>query len=589
MLANKLIELLFEKNLINNDRYQRFIKKYGQEQVNIINLIKVKIIDIDQVYNFLAEEIRLQNIQAIDLENINGINVSIILKKIAKYLKIDYTDLNNINYQDLKNADIDFDLLRQFPIKQLERYNAVPLCEKDGRVLVAFENPMDFKARDAIARLLKGKTLDVSIAKSKTIKNTLHQFKTQESIKDLIVNIKDDLNGENVNTKTEDSSFILQLINIILKHAVNSGASDIHIEAREKESLIRNRIDGSLTQDFTFEAFLFGPLSSRIKLLANLDIAEKRKPQDGRFTEKINGLIYDFRLSTLPTLFGESIVMRILDKSKAMVKLEDSGMHSFEYKKFHEAINSPFGIVLVTGPTGSGKTTTLYGALNSIIDDSDKIITVEDPVEYQMDLIQQVQINTKAGLGFPEALRSILRQDPDKIMIGEIRDKETLKIAIQAALTGHLVLSTLHTNDAISAINRIIDMGIESYLVSGAIVAIQGQRLLRKICTNCKERVKISQEALDKLNNKFLNKDSVLYHGKGCNVCNNSGYKGREMISEVLVISENMSRLIAIGASKEEMSKLAFKEGFRGMFENGIDKVNDGNTTIEEVFRVARL
>ena len=589
LLLESLIEILFNKNLIDKKRYDIFVKKYGQSKVNITNLIKVKVIDIDKVNDTLAEEIRLQNIKAVDLENINGIDVSLILKKVAKDLKIDYTDLNDINYMDLKKIEIDFDLLRKFPMKQLERYNAIPLCEKDGRILIAFENPMDFKARDTIGRLLQGKTMDVSIAKSEIIKSSLKTFKIEESVKNLVIDIKEDLTGDNTPNEEQNASSILQLINIILKNSIDKGASDIHIEAREKESLVRNRIDGELQKDFTFERFIFGPLSSRIKLLAQLDISEKRKPQDGRFTYKINNLVYDFRLSTLPTLFGESIVMRILDKSKAMVKLEDSGMHTFEYQKFKKAINSPYGIVLVTGPTGSGKTTTLYGALNAILKDSDKVITVEDPVEYQMDLIQQVQINIKAGLGFPEALKSILRQDPDKIMIGEIRDHETLRIAIQAALTGHLVLSTLHTNDAISAINRIVDMGIENYLVSGAINAIQGQRLLRKICVQCKKRVQISSEALKKLNNKYLNEKSILYYGEGCTVCNHTGYLGREMISEVLVISEGLSKLISIGASKEEMLKLALQEGFRNMFANGIDKVNEGKTTIEEVFRVAKL
>jgi general secretion pathway protein E len=319
-----------------------------------------------------------------------------------------------------------------------------------------------------------------------------------------------------------------------------------------------------------------------------LDIAEKRKPQDGRFSATITNKDFDFRVSTLPTLFGESIVMWILDKTKVMIKLEDAGMSKLCYDRFSEAIKVPYGIVLVTGPTGSGKTTTLYGALNAIKDIKDKIITVEDPVEYQMNGIQQVQVNAHVGLSFADALRSILRQDPDKVMIGEIRDQETLRIAIQAALTGHLVLSTLHTNDAISAVTRILDMGIESYLVSGALVAIQAQRLVRKICPFCKTETVLSEKLMADIR-QYVPDNPVFYKGEGCKECQHTGYSGREMISEVLPISEKFSRMIASGASKEEMTMQANSEGFVTMFEDGIQKAMAGDTTIDEIYRVARL
>jgi len=279
--------------------------------------------------------------------------------------------------------------------------------------------------------------------------------------------------------------------------------------------------------------------------------------------------------------------MRILDKSKSMVKLEDAGMNNISYEKFIKGIHAPYGIVLVTGPTGSGKTTTLYGALNEIKSVTDKTITVEDPVEYQMEGIQQVQINKNANLGFPEALRSILRQDPDKIMIGEIRDQETLRIAIQAALTGHLVLSTLHTNSALAAIGRMLDMGIESYLISGALVAIQGQRLVRKICQNCKEEVRLSPKLYDDIKN-HVPANSKFYEGKGCPLCNDSGYAGREMISEVLTVSNVMATMIANGASTEQLEVQAKKEGFFSMFQDGISKALSGKTTASEIIRVAR-
>jgi general secretion pathway protein E len=270
-----------------------------------------------------------------------------------------------------------------------------------------------------------------------------------------------------------------------------------------------------------------------------------------------------------------------------MVKLEDAGMNNISYEKFIKGIHAPYGIVLVTGPTGSGKTTTLYGALNEIKSVTDKTITVEDPVEYQMEGIQQVQINKNANLGFPEALRSILRQDPDKIMIGEIRDQETLRIAIQAALTGHLVLSTLHTNSALAAIGRMLDMGIESYLISGALVAIQGQRLVRKICQNCREEVMLSPKLYDDIKN-HVPPNSKFYEGKGCPLCNDSGYAGREMISEVLTVSNVMATMIANGASTEQLEVQAKKEGFFSMFQDGISKALSGKTTASEIIRVAR-
>ncbi len=343
-----------------------------------------------------------------------------------------------------------------------------------------------------------------------------------------------------------------------------------------------------LHEFFRLEKIIFGPLDSRLKLLSNLDIAEKRKPQDGRFTKIFSDKVYDFRVSTLPTIFGESVVLRILDKSKALVKLEEAGMNPLAYKKFTKGIKAPYGIMLVTGPTGSGKTTTLYGALNAIIDVKDKIITVEDPVEYQMAGIQQVQVNQNTGLTFATALRSILRQDPDKIMIGEIRDQETLRIAIEAALTGHLVLSTLHTNDAVSAISRMQDMGIEDYLLAGAVVGIQAQRLVRKICTACKVvDNSINSDNLNEIS-KYLPQDATLYRGRGCAVCNNSGYIGREMISEVLLVSERLSTLIANGASRGELKEQALKEGFTTLLQDGVNKALQGITSLEEVLRVAR-
>jgi len=577
----KLIEIMLDENLITKDAISALVKSRPPKKISFANLIAEKMIDLHSVEIFLAKKIRQGVITLSHLEKIEGIDIVPIIEEVAKALHVEYVDLDEV--------EIDMKLFSQVPYKQLIKYNVIPIEENDLNVLIVFDDPLDMAAQDAIQRLFPKKPIRIAISKPKQIQQHLQRLEINESIKGLVSDIRKDLSQEgNMDEEEGESPAVLKLIDIILKSAIYIGASDIHIEATEKSCIVRERVDGMLRQSFTFDKDIFNPLASRMKLLSNLDIAEKRKPQDGRFSATINKRDFDFRVSTLPTIYGESIVLRILDKSKAMIRLEDAGMSKFCYDRFSESIKVPYGIVLVTGPTGSGKTTTLYGALNAIKDVKDKIITVEDPVEYQMSGLQQVQVRANVGLSFADALKSILRQDPDKIMIGEIRDQETLRIAIQAALTGHLVLSTLHTNDAISAVTRILDMGIEEYLVSGALVAIQAQRLVRKICTHCKKET-ILPETLLKDVKQYLPENPVFYVGEGCKECGHSGYAGREMISEVLTISETFSRMIARSASKEEMTKQAMEEGFINMFEDGVHKALEGKTTIEEIYRVARL
>jgi len=576
----KLIEMMLEERLITKDTISTLVKSRPPKKISFANLIREKMIDLQSVEIFLAKKIRQGVITLAHLEKIEGIDIIPIIEEVAKTLNIEYLDLDDI--------EIDMRLFSQVPYKQLLKYNIIPIEENDLNVQIVFDDPLDMAAQDAIQRLFPKKPIRIAIAQPKQIQQHLQRLEINESIKGLVSDIRKDLNQESNEEENDGSSAVLKLIDIILKSAIYAGASDIHIEAAEKSCIVRERVDGMLRQIFTFDKDIFNPLASRMKLLSNLDIAERRKPQDGRFSATINKKEFDFRVSTLPTIYGESIVLRILDKTKAMIKLEEAGMSKFCYDRFAESIKVPYGIVLVTGPTGSGKTTTLYGALNAIKDVKDKIITVEDPVEYQMSGLQQVQVRTNVGLSFASALKSILRQDPDKIMIGEIRDQETLRIAIQAALTGHLVLSTLHTNDAISAVTRILDMGIEEYLVSGALVAIQAQRLVRKICVRCKKETTLPENLLKDVR-QYLPKNPIFYVGEGCKECGHSGYAGREMISEVLTISETFSRMIARNASKEEMTKQAIQEGFISMFEDGVYKALDGKTTIEEIYRVARL
>ena len=576
----KLIEIMLKENLITKNAISALVKSRPPKKISFANLLAEKMIDLHTVEIFLAKKIRQGVITLAHLEKIEGINIIPIIQEVAKSLHVEYVDLDEV--------EIDMKLFAQVPYRQLLKFNIIPIEETDLNVLIVFDDPLDMAAQDAIQRLFPKKPIRIAISKPKQISQHLQRLEINESIKGLVSDIRKDLSLEGNSEESEESPAVLKLIEIILKSAIYTGASDIHIEATEKSCIIRTRVDGMLRQSFTFDRDVFNPLASRMKLLSNLDIAEKRKPQDGRFSTTVSKKDFDFRVSTLPTIFGESIVLRILDKSKAMIKLEDAGMSKFCYDRFSESIKVPYGIVLVTGPTGSGKTTTLYGALNAIKDVKDKIITVEDPVEYQMSGLQQVQVRASIGLSFSDALRSILRQDPDKIMIGEIRDKETLRIAIQAALTGHLVLSTLHTNDAISAVTRILDMGIEEYLVSGALVAIQAQRLVRKICTYCKKET-VLPETLLKDVKQYLPENPTFYVGAGCKECGHSGYSGREMISEVLTVSEPFSRLIANSASKEEMTNQAMEEGFINMFEDGVHKALEGKTTIEEIYRVARL
>jgi len=577
----KLIEIMLKEKLITKDAISTLVKSRPPKKISFANLLAEKMIDLDTVEIFLVKKVRQGIISLSHLEKIEGVDITPIIEEVAKAL--------NIEYVDLDDAEIDMKLFSQVPYKQLLKYNIIPIEENDLNVLIVFDDPLDLAAQDSIQRLFPRKPIRIAIARPQQIRAHLQRMEINESIKGLVSDIRKDLNQEsNVEDQDDDNPAVLKLIDIILKSAIYIGASDIHIEASEKSCIIRVRVDGILRQSFTFDKDIFNPLASRMKLLSNLDIAEKRKPQDGRFSATVAKKDFDFRVSTLPTIFGESIVLRILDKSKAMIRLEDAGMSKFCYDKFSEAIKVPYGIVLVTGPTGSGKTTTLYGAINAIKDVKDKIITVEDPVEYQMSGLQQVNVKESVGLGFADALKSILRQDPDKIMIGEIRNQETLRIAIQAALTGHLVLSTLHTNDAISSISRILDMGIEEYLVSGALVAIQAQRLVRKICVYCKKEA-VLDAVLYKEVKQYLPENPVFYKGEGCKECGHSGYSGREMISEVLTISETLARMIAKVASKEDLTKQALEEGFVTMFEDGIQKALEGKSTIEEIFRVARL
>lgn len=580
MIYDLFLSTAFKNNIISEQQKQD-IEKLLSEKVNFEQAIKDISADISEqkIMNILAELYRTQRIRLSNIVEKFIIDLPEFLKFTAKKFDLDYIDLDTI--------DIDYRLSEKVSLLQLKKHEALPVKEDEIRVYVAFKNPFDIEAQDKLQNIFSRKLLKVVVSDPSQIDKHLSKIELSESVKGIIADIRKELSST-ATAGNEESSGILKLIEIILKTSILGRASDIHIEPTENNCIVRSRIDGMLTETFIFDKDIFPPMVSRMKLLSNMDIAERRKPQDGRFSAQVAGKEYDFRISTLPILNGESIVLRILDKSKVLISLENLGMHPESFAKFNKAMKAPYGIILVTGPTGSGKTTTLYAALNDIKSIETKIITVEDPVEYQLNMIQQVHVNEKVGLTFASALRSILRQDPDVIMIGEIRDQETLRIAIQAALTGHLVFSTLHTNDAISAVTRIVDMGIESYLISGSLVAIEAQRLVRKLCPYCKQKTALPLKMQEQFES-YLPQDYQFYKHVGCEKCSQTGYMGREMISEILPISDTIASMIANGTTKEEIKKVAYEEGFIDMFKDGVIRAAKGITTIDEILRVAKV
>ena len=580
-LENLTLKTLEQLNKLNDEQILKIIeiKKINEKSLLAI-LLEENMLEEEIFFEILSDIYRRGHT---DIDEIST-SLQIDQKRFIQYV----CDKFKITFFDLDDIDIDYRISEKLSTSQLKSYNAIPVKEDEISVYVAFKNPFDVIIQDKVQNLFNRKLLKVACADPAQIEKYINKIALNESIKDVITEIRKELSSSSSQGQSTESSGILKLIEIILKTSIQSRASDIHIEPTETNCIVRSRIDGMLSETFIFDKDIYPPMVSRMKLLSNMDIAERRRPQDGRFSAQILDKEYDFRISTLPILNGESIVLRILDKSKVIINIEDLGMHPDNFAKFKKSMKAPYGIILVTGPTGSGKTTTLYGALNDIKSVKTKIITVEDPVEYQLNMIQQVHVNEKAGLTFISALRSILRQDPDIIMIGEIRDQETLRIAIQAALTGHLVFSTLHTNDAISALPRMVDMGIEPYLVSGALVCIEAQRLVRKLCPYCKQKVTLSQKALDEIK-KFLPEDYQFYKSVGCQHCSQTGYLGREMISETLSISDHIASIVANNASKEELKKAAYDEGFIDMFHDGVIRAANGVTTIEEVYRVAKI
>jgi len=495
-----------------------------------------------------------------------------------------------IEYLDLTQVQLDMSAAGLLSERLCRRYGAIPVRFVDDTTLqVAMIDPANVLVADDL-RIMTGYTIVPAIASEEDITgaigklNRLDDHVTEASDQ---VSVGDD-EVTDIREMTEEPP-IVKLVNSVIAQSVDDAASDIHFEPQAKELMVRFRLDGVLHEVMSVPRRMQNGVISRLKVMADLDIAERRVPQDGRIGLVVGGKPIDMRVATLPTVYGEKIVMRLLDKSNVMLDLADLGFSTKALKRFQRSFTRPYGAILVTGPTGSGKSTTLYATLNIINSPEKNVITVEDPVEYRLGGINQVQVNTKAGMTFAAALRSILRCDPDIVMVGEIRDRETASIAIESALTGHLVLSTLHTNDAPGALSRLTEMGIEPFLTSSAVDCVLAQRLARRLCKECKEPYEPSEEMLKK--NDFppevFDMDKVtLYRPKGCSRCNNTGYKGRLGIYEVMVVSEAIRRLTVERKSADEISRVAQAEGMKNLREDGIDKVLQGLTSIEEIARV---
>ena len=508
------------------------------------------------------------------LYDLNFISKEAFLKVLSKEFNVDY--VNNLGKIRVRNI--------QIPINILKQTKAVPIDIEFDKVKIAMENPIDWNAQNYFKRFFKDKKLEFVLAHKEDIEKALKIIENRTKLKEILEQIKKELKG----VETKGESAIFQLIGYIIKNAIDKKASDIHIEAEEEGAVVRLRVFGKLREFLDFDSEIYNALISRIKLESKMDVSEKRKPQDGGFSLEIGGNKFDFRVSSLPTVWGESLVIRILDRRNILKKLDDIGITPKNLELLRKALNKPNGIFLVTGPTGSGKSTTLYASLNEIAKTDTKVITVEDPVEYKLHGVQQVQVNPKAGMTFAGALRSILRQDPDIIMIGEIRDLETLEIAIKAALTGHLVLSTLHTNDSVSAISRMIDMGAEPFMVSAALVGVEAQRLIRTNCPYCMEPYKPKESYLDPIR-KLIGNNTVFYKGRGCEKCDMTGFLGRTLITEIFLQDEKLESMIAKNKDRVEILRYLEEQGFKTMFFDGLIKAKNKMTTLEEVYRVAKL
>jgi type IV pilus assembly protein PilB len=560
--SNRLGELLVKENLISASQLMKAQEASRQNGGRLsFNLTKLGFIKETELTNFLSKQFGVPSI-------------------------------------DLSSFEVDTEIISLVPRDVAEKHMVLPVNKVGSNLIVAMSDPSNIFAIDDL-KFLTGYNIEVVVASEQAIKEGIEKYYESDTMKfnDVMADFEDEdvevVSGESdmdladLEKASEDAP-VVKLVNLILLEAIKKGASDIHIEPYEKSLRIRYRIDGVLQEQMKPPLKLKAAISSRVKIMSSLDIAERRLPQDGRIKMKYaKGKEMDFRVSVCPTLFGEKIVLRLLDKGNLQLDMTKLGFEEAALQNFKKSIYQPFGMVLVTGPTGSGKTTTLYSALSELNQVTENISTAEDPVEFNLPGINQVQMHESIGLNFAAALRSFLRQDPDIIMVGEIRDFETAEIAIKAALTGHLVLSTLHTNDAPSTVSRLLNMGIEPFLVSSALNSIVAQRLARRICQECAEDEKVPvQTLLDIGVNPDIAGQMKPKRGKGCPNCSNTGYRGRVALYEVMVMKDELKEFILNGASTAELKRESVRLGMQTLRMSAINKIRDGVTTIEEAVRV---
>ena len=559
-MAKKLGELLIQEGLVTLEQLNRALEeqRHSGERIGAA-LIKLGMVDEDTLLEFIAKQFHCPQV------NISKLNTT-------------------------------KEVLGLIPLDIMQKYQAIPFGLMGNTLHVAMADPGNLFVIDDI-RFLTRKNIQVHVVSDNIIKKVIGQYLSEDdSFDDVLGMLKEDVDVDLIQSTEEmdlssledaaEQAPVVKLVNLILMDAIRKQASDIHVEPYEKILRVRLRIDGVLYEVMRPPHQLKNALISRIKIMSRLDIAERRLPQDGRIRLKAKGREMDFRVSVMPTIFGEKVVMRLLNKEALQLDMTKLGFETIQYKNFREAIYQPFGMVLVTGPTGSGKTTTLYSALSELNKVSQNISTAEDPIEYNLTGINQVQVHEAIGLTFAAALRSFLRQDPDIIMVGEVRDFETAEIAVKAALTGHLVLSTIHTNDAPSTINRLLNMGVEAFLVASAVNLVLAQRLVRRICNECKTVEDVPPETL--LDLGVLEEELGTFEccrGKGCQLCNETGYRGRIALYEVMPLYDQIRELVLMGASAAEIKKESIRLGMTTLRRSGINKLKEGTTSIEEVVR----
>lgn len=551
----------------------------------------------------LSEE-KLQ--EAIDIQSKEGGYLGEILLKLKlvdeESMARALGETWNMPYVNLSDHEIDDNIVRIIPEAVARKYLSIPVgIDEDDNIIVAITNPLNFYALDQVKSFLK-KPVRWCISTQTQINGILERvYGVERSLREASEDMISLESRISVEAETEDASLrdlkemaeeapIIKLANILMSQALNERASDIHIEPQRDQVIVRYRIDGVLHENMRIPKNVQAALISRFKIIAGMDIAERRLPQDGRINIRFGGRDIDLRVSTLPKMYGEKVVLRILDKSKALIPLENLGFSAENKEVFDNMIYQPYGMILVTGPTGSGKTTTLYSVLNQLNSPERNVLSVEDPIEYELKGINQVAVNYKVGLTFANVLRSILRQDPDIIMIGEIRDRDTAEMAMQAALTGHLVLSTLHTNDSFSAPTRLIDMGIEPFLISSSLIGVTAQRLARMVCSNCSESYTPDRHYLELFEKQLIEllgyRNPDFRKGRGCIKCRNTGYLGRIGLHEIMKVDENIRTLIIKNSSASQIKEEAMKNGTKTMLQDALLKAVTGLTTLDEAFRI---